>query len=67
MAGLTRVGWYWNRLRCMSLAEIVGRTANTASHALERRREPSPIPRPDTAALGTLWLPEMPADRKSVV
>lgn len=61
MAGLTRVGWYWNRLRCMSLAEIVGRTANTASHALERRREPSPIPRPDTAALGTLWLPEMPA------
>lgn len=67
MAGLTRVGWYWNRLRCMSLAEIVGRTASTASHALERRREPSPVPPADAAARGPAWLPEASADYPATV
>ncbi|HMY50867.1 MAG TPA: alginate lyase family protein [Rhodocyclaceae bacterium] len=69
MSKLTRVGWYWNRLRCMSVAEMVERASTSAGHALERRRRPVPIPPPDLTRRGACWLPahELPPVPPAVI
>lgn len=57
MSSLTQVGWYWNRLRCMSVAEIVERAGSTASRAMARRRLPEPVAAPRLDRVGVSWLP----------
>ncbi|MBP7394547.1 MAG: alginate lyase family protein [Zoogloea sp.] len=63
MSNLTQVGWYWNRLRCMSVAEIMGRAGSTASRAMERRRAPTDVPLIRLDRPGARWLPrELPEE-----
>ncbi|MBL8452115.1 MAG: hypothetical protein JNK97_05160, partial [Zoogloea sp.] len=57
MSSLTQVGWYWNRLRCMSVSEIVERAGSTASRAMARRRLPEPVAAPRLDRVGVSWLP----------
>ncbi|WP_079434972.1 alginate lyase family protein [Zoogloea sp. LCSB751] len=57
MSKLARVGWYWNRLRSLSVAEIVNRAGTEATQAAGRGRAsgPAPVARLDTP--GASWLP----------
>ncbi len=52
-----QMGWYWNRLRCMSVSEIVGRAGKQASHAVARRRGPTSVPTARFERAGARWLP----------
>ena len=52
-----QMGWYWNRLRCMSVSEIMGRAGKQASHAMARRREPVSVPQARFERSGARWLP----------
>jgi len=61
MSSLNQVGWYWNRLRCMSIAEIMGRASTSATLAMERRKAPTEVPAARLDRLGARWLPrELP-------
>lgn len=61
MSSLTHMGWYWNRLRCMSVAEVMGRAGSTARQAMERRRAPAEVPSIRLDRVGARWLPrELP-------
>ncbi len=67
MSNLTQVGWYWNRLRCMSVTEIVGRAGSTASQAMERRRTPVEVPALRLDRQGARWLPRELPDQTGAV
>jgi hypothetical protein len=68
MSSLTRVGWYWNRLRCMSLSEIVERASTSAAQAVERRRVPASVPPARLDKSGARWLPrEAPESTRSIL
>lgn len=68
MSSLNQVGWYWNRLRCMSVAEIVGRAGSTATQAMERRRAPVDVPMVRLDRVGARWLPrELPEQTAPVI
>lgn len=61
MSSLTQVGWYWNRLRCMSVAEIVERAGSSASRAVVRRRPArlAAVPAARLEKAGAVWLPKL--------
>ena len=61
MSSLTQVGWYWNRLRCMSVAEIVERAGSSASRAVVRRRpaKAATVPAARLDKVGAVWLPKL--------
>lgn len=51
------VEWYWNRLRCMSVSEMIDRAGRRASHAMARRRSPGSVPHARFELAGVRWLP----------
>ena len=57
MPSFNQVEWYWNRLRCMSVSEIMDRAGKQASHAMARRREPVSVPQARFERSGARWLP----------
>ena len=68
MSNLTRVGWYWNRLRCMSVSEMVERAGTSATQAVERYRPPISVPSPRLDKPGARWLPrEVPEPGRTVL
>lgn len=68
MSNMTQVGWYWNRLRCMSIAEIMGRAGSTATLAVERRRAPAAVPVFRFDRAGARWLPkELPTEPGAIL
>lgn len=69
MSSLTQVGWYWNRLRDLSVADFVGRTGSSASRAAARRRLEAPLPVPVARLdrVGAAWLPKAAPAQRGVV
>jgi heparinase II/III-like protein len=55
---VTRLGWYVNRVRCMSPAEMVHRMGRAARLRAERWgfAADTPIPAPDLTATGRAWI-----------
>ena len=52
--------WYFNRLRCMSVVEILRRTARRVAIEGEKRglSRPGKVPKADLAQAGARWLPQ---------
>ena len=63
MADKNRVGWYWKRLRDMSVSDIVGRAGSTAAQVVGRYRGAVPVPPFRLDRTGARWLlPEVSAE-----
>ncbi len=59
MSSLTQVGWYWNRLRGMSVAQMVERAGSSSGRGEVNRRPavPAPVPEARLEKKGAAWLP----------
>ncbi|WP_346288387.1 alginate lyase family protein [Zoogloea sp.] len=67
MSSLTRVGWYWNQLRGLSVADIVERAGSSASRAMTRRPVVDTVPLPRPVLPEPTWLPQQVPSRRGLV